>query len=590
MDAKNPIISDPAFSSNRPLFLSLVWRVLFICLFFIVVPLIVYSFLLYEHVSAIKQQEAFIELGLFAEDQKNAIDEKINDARRELHEAKIGEQYLKDPNLLSQMFHQMTSLSPGEMILLVQKSPTLGWVNIASSEPALLGMKPPCEFDRDLGSCSWQGQELIILREFLDETNAILYLTPVQTIIYPVERAMGAEEKLNIRLFYHGNPIGSSRQLVPHEKVLILPYDNIFKIAKGDITPKIPRQIKRVGTKIPIENTDYEVIIDAPLSLEPVDHHVWRLLSSFILIFVFVGGGLVFWLIYKMSKPLNALAETMSKVEEGTFDIRYQPTSFGFEINRLGYRFNNMLEMLQKNIVEREKHMIEKEKLAKELAIGHAIQKSLFPHELPHLPQIEISAGFHPANRVAGDFYDLHMYGDKLLIVMADAAGKGISACLFSLSLRGMLRSAAESGKSLQQMVESAHKLLKLDAKESGMFITAWIGVLDLKSMELTYLSQGHYPAILGRNGTAQELDSQGSALGIETHRPFAPKHIKLQKDDLVFLYTDGLVEALRTGRRGILEKFQTVDPNAKSSYVINMFTTPPPYEDDLTLLCLRIN
>jgi len=92
MDSKKTIIANPAFSSNRPLFLSLVWRVLFTCLFFIIAPLIVYSFLLYEHVSKIKQQEAFIELGLFAEDQKNGIDEKINRAERVLNEAKVGKQ------------------------------------------------------------------------------------------------------------------------------------------------------------------------------------------------------------------------------------------------------------------------------------------------------------------------------------------------------------------------------------------------------------------------------------------------------------------------------------------------------------------
>lgn len=316
----------------------------------------------------------------------------------------------------------------------------------------------------------------------------------------------------------------------------------------------------------------------------------WHLLSSIVLLFIFLGGGLVLWLTYKMSKPLRSLAESMRKVEEGAFETRYPLQPFGFEINRLGVCFNHMLEILQKNIDERERQKVEKETLAKELSIGHAIQKSLFPQDLPHLPHLDIAAAFHPANRIAGDFYDLYSYNGKLLIVMADAAGKGISACLFGLSLRAMLRSLSEKKGSLQEIVETAHKLLGLDAKASGMFITAWIGILDLKTMQLEFLSQGHYPAILRRGNTASELDTQGGALGVETDRPFSQKEMKLQPGDLLFLYTDGLIEALRTDRRGILEKCQSIDSRARSSQVIEQFTTPPPYEDDLTLLCIRIN
>jgi hypothetical protein len=466
MSSSRPLIKNASFLSNQPLFLSLVWRVLSICTLVVIIPLGIYSVLLYRHLEDIHQLETFLALDLLT----------------------------------------------------------------------------------------------------------------------------GENPQSHISIYENGVRISQETMANGEEPTLFLSNETIHKIAEHERAPSLPNHFRRIGTNVQVQGTPYTLAISAPLSTKRTDDRLWHLLSILFLLFLLVGGSGLFWLIYKMAQPLQQLAQAMHRVESGDFDSRYIPIRFGFEVNRLGYFLNSMLDMLEENFVEREKQTIEKKALAQELEIGHTIQKNLFPKQVPNLSSIEIASAFHAADRVAGDFYDLYMLNDKLFIVMADAAGKGISACLFSVSLRGMLRSALQCGAPLARIVQTAHQLLSLDAQGSGMFITAWIGLLDLHSMELTYLSQGHYPALLKRGSDVIELDSQGSALGVETDHPMLPESRQLERDDLLFLYTDGLIEALHSKRREIAAKLAAIPTPSSAAYVVEAFTTPPPYPDDLTLLSLRIN
>jgi serine phosphatase RsbU (regulator of sigma subunit) len=583
----------PSGSFLKALSMSLGWRVLLVSLTLVALPLVLFSCLMYVYVAEIKREEIVVELGLLVEEQKMALDQKIASAKRFLQLAVVQAEYIEDKNSLTKIYEEMVVGYPEEVLLFSQNTPQLGWVNLASSEPALLRMKPPCEWkeskEATIDSCTWDNRNMILFSQPLGAECRVSFLLPFQTSMAASKKILPQEEQIHTHFLYRGTFLESNQPAFDQHNTLVIPFEKIMGMMKGQEKLKIPRGIKRIACAIPIDETPYELMIDFPLSIGPVHHHVIHLLLGIVSFLLIIGGGLVYWLTRRMARPLESLARVMHQVEQGNIDIRYQEQPMGFEINRLGEGLNEMLTKMIAFMREHEKQTIEKELLAKELAIGHEIQKQLFPKSVPELPHFDIATAFHPANKVAGDFYDLFLSRGKLLIVMADAAGKGVSACLYSLLLRGMLRSLMESGHSLDEMIPLAHKLLLADASENSMFITAWVGVLDVASMDLVYASLGHFPALLYRDKAVLDLDTNGGALGVETQKSFATKHLRLNPKDLLFLYTDGFVEMFPNSKE-IKDRIKTLNDQLSAREVLKQLTPPPPYEDDLTLVAIRIS
>ncbi len=258
-----------------------------------------------------------------------------------------------------------------------------------------------------------------------------------------------------------------------------------------------------------------------------------------------LGGGCVYLLTRRVSRPLKQLCHTMERVSEGAIHVRYKPDWMGFEINALGKQFNQTLDSMQFHAAQAEQQKIQREKLAEELKIGREIQKSLFPNNVESFKGLQIASRFLPAKELNGDFSDLfHLEDGSIVMVICDTAGKGIPACLFSLGLRSMIRSLASTTSDLSEIVVQANNLFWLDARQSGMFATLWIGIFDPKKKILTYCSQGHPPALLLHKGEVKELWTGGISLGAQKLETVPTKQIELHAEDLLLLYTDGVVEA----------------------------------------------
>lgn len=357
-----------------------------------------------------------------------------------------------------------------------------------------------------------------------------------------------------------------------------------------------------LAVAIPIKGTKYFFMADvAEKSIADIQikDYVARIVV-FLIFSCLVGGGILLWLTRRISRPFNALCTVMQRVSEGAVHMRYPPDRMGFEINRLGIQFNEMLDALLNTQQEVEKERIVRERLAQELKIGHQIQKSILPTDFSQIPSLEVVPGYHSALEVSGDFYDLFFLNDeKVLIAIADAAGKGISACLFSLSFRSMLRSAAATQNDLSSVVRIANDLLLCDTVLSSFFITAWIGLYDLKTGELSYCSQGHPPTMLLREGEIQFLSTQGMSLGVEALDPVVKK-VVLKPYDLLLLYTDGITEAQDREKRFFgmerLEKFlKDCRKNSLQTSAdrlleeIGIFCNGASQSDDVTFVLLRI-
>jgi serine phosphatase RsbU (regulator of sigma subunit) len=377
-----------------------------------------------------------------------------------------------------------------------------------------------------------------------------------------------------------------------------------YPISVALVSSSSPPVLSNVLTvQLPLSGTDFSVLGSIP-EASIVDlhrsHYVYHFLSLLFFIGV-IGGSIVYLLTRRVAQPLNALCSAMDRVGQGALHVRYEPDRMGFEINTLGKQFNQMLDSLLHHQSEAEKQRLQRERLAEELRIGHEIQKSLLPAHLPEFKGAELATGFLPAKEVGGDFYDFCALADgSIFIAIADAAGKGVSACLYSLGLRSALRSLALMTPDLSEIVLKANNLFWEDAKQSGMFITAWVGIYNPADRSLIYCTQGHPPAFLLRKNKIEELWTPGIALGASTIDAAPTKKTTLLPGDLLLLYTDGIVEAHdrndklygSTKLREVLLQSQqlSVDKIVHRLFEkVGQFAKDVPQHDDMTLLLMRI-
>lgn len=354
---------------------------------------------------------------------------------------------------------------------------------------------------------------------------------------------------------------------------------------------------------IPFSNTNFSLNIGfSKMAIQQQTlNKLLKVVSVFCFLVFFVGGGMVWWLTTKMKRPLKALYRTMQEVGKGNLSARFTEQKWGFEINQLGRIFNHTVEDLVTNMKTAEAERLKSETYQKELSIAREIQNSLFPKRMPSFPSLEIATSYLPAKVVSGDFFDLFPLGDKLMIVIADASGKGVSSSLYSLSVRSLLRSSSTEFTSLEEIVEATNQLFCLDTQDSGSFVTAWIGLYDRKTKHLQFTSCGHNPIFLRRpNGQIEELVTGGMALGVSPTEKIKVCELQLEVGDNILLYTDGLVEAQNPenefyGKARVLELIDSQSLLPPNEFLDKMlsnledFTKGAEQFDDITLLALQI-
>ncbi|NGX34720.1 MAG: Phosphoserine phosphatase RsbU [Candidatus Anoxychlamydiales bacterium] len=323
---------------------------------------------------------------------------------------------------------------------------------------------------------------------------------------------------------------------------------------------------------------------------------------TFILSIVFVILLILTWIVISfISKPVKTLLLTMKEIKEGNVNKRYKKQKLGFEINYIGSFFNNTMDSLIAKQKEIEREKIEKQRYIQELEIAEDIQISLLPQKPLDIKDVDISFGNLFAKEVGGDFYDFFLKDGKIFFVIADIATKGILACLYALNLRSTIRSYASTFDNLDEIILKTNNLFFKDAKEKSMFATAFFGIYDIKSKNLKYSNQGHMSAILRKeDSTITELTTKGIALGVEEMEKVYINEITLQKNDLLFLYTDGITEAIDKnnkffGKENLVNLIKdTKDLNA-SEIIERLFKKLEDYSrdaeqfDDMTALLFKI-
>jgi len=243
-----------------------------------------------------------------------------------------------------------------------------------------------------------------------------------------------------------------------------------------------------------------------------------------------------------------------------------------------------------------------------ELALAHDIQMAMLPRQFPDRTEVEMGAALIPARAVGGDLYDFLLVDGMLWFIVADAAGKGVSAALFMAVTRTLFRAVAQGALPVGAVVERMNNELARD-NERQFFVTAIVGRLDLASGELTYANAGH-PAPLHVSGepgdgspergpTALDGSGSGVALGIIEGAPYTEATTTLGRGDVLLLFTDGVTEAINVRNElysdARLAASFTAAANRPVLKIVeaivggvNQFAGGQPQEDDITVLAVR--
>ena len=246
----------------------------------------------------------------------------------------------------------------------------------------------------------------------------------------------------------------------------------------------------------------------------------------------------------------------------------------------------------------------EEERIGTELALAARIQESMLPMIFPPYPDrqdFEIYASMNPAKEVGGDFYDFFFIDDDhLCLVIADVSGKGVPAAMFMTISKIILANTAMLGKSPAETLENANAAICSNNREE-MFVTVWIGILELSTGILTASNAGHeYPIIKQPEGKFELIkDRHGFVVGGMEGLRYTSYSMRLAPGSKVFLYTDGLPEATDAdncmfGTDRILQVLNE-DPDQDPEQIlrtvtnaVNDFVKDAEQFDDLTMLCLH--
>ena len=314
------------------------------------------------------------------------------------------------------------------------------------------------------------------------------------------------------------------------------------------------------------------------------------------LIFLFVLHPLKkvqsFILGYKNSKDSKTVIDGLSQINAHN------------EIGNLADDVSNMICEIDSHIEKIEAITAEKERISTEMALATRIQYSMLPNIFPPFPehtQFDLYASMDPAKEVGGDFYDFFLVDDDhLCMVIADVSGKGVPAALFMMASKIILANNAKMGKSPAQILTDTNTAICSNNRER-MFVTVWLGILEISTGKLTAANAGHeYPAIK-RAGIGFELfkDKHGLVIGGMEGVQYKEYEIKLEKGDQIFVYTDGVPEATDSenqlfGTDRMVKALNEI-PNATPEEIlknvrknVDEFVNGAEQFDDLTMLCIE--
>ena len=302
-------------------------------------------------------------------------------------------------------------------------------------------------------------------------------------------------------------------------------------------------------------------------------------------------------------RPLRRLAQEAETIASGQFDTKLPDFKRTDEIGQLSHSFGNMQNSLVSYIEELKTTTAQKASIESELNVASSIQMSMLPSVFPNREGLDMYASMTPAKEVGGDLYGYLLIDDSLYFCLGDVSGKGVPASLFMAQVTRLFRTLANQQMPPAEICTRMNDALSGDENPTNMFVTMFIGLVDLKTGHLSFCNAGHNPPIIG------DGESHGDFLKMLTNFPigvlpdleFQGEEISSIKGRPLFIYTDGLNEAENMendqfGDDHLLDILRNTHFDSARQVIETLAAEVEHHRggadpnDDLTMMCLRVS
>ena len=297
-----------------------------------------------------------------------------------------------------------------------------------------------------------------------------------------------------------------------------------------------------------IPNTDWTVSV--------IQHRdlviAWGMILGIIILFCMSVGCIVIFFftrrsIRRATKPLGFLSESAQEVAKGNFDAPLPTFEHNDEVAQLRDSFGNMQQSLVKYIEELKATTAQKATIESDLRIASKIQMGMLPEKFPtkaDRDDVQLFASLTPAKEVGGDLFDFYFRDEKLFFCIGDVSGKGVPASLFMAVTRSAFRTVSAHESMPDRIVTTMNKTIA-DMNKTHMFVTLFVGVLDLPTGCLHYCNAGHDAPLLIGAGVGELPCDNNIPVGFMPNWKYSLQEAQIFTGTTIFLFTDGLTEAM---------------------------------------------
>ena len=369
------------------------------------------------------------------------------------------------------------------------------------------------------------------------------------------------------------------------------------------------------GVPVRARSGETTCFVLADITLENVVSDMWLFVLQYtvglVAVIILFGFLLIRHMDKTVVKPINQITDASKNYAadkragvQHTDHFANLDIHTGDEIEELALTVKDMERDLQDYEQNLTTITAEKQRISTELALANKIQADMLPNIFPAFPDrddFNIYASMTPAKEVGGDFYDFFFIDhDRLAMVIADVSGKGIPAAMFMVMAKGIIETQCMSGKSPAEILDNVNKIICAKNHEK-MFVTVWLGILDLRSGELTASNAGHENPVFKAPDADFEVihDKHGFVIGGFKRMKFEDYTINMKPGSKLFVYTDGVTEATDADDRlfGVertvlsLNKAKNASPQTLLETVaadVREFVGGAEQFDDLTMMCVE--
>ena len=298
-----------------------------------------------------------------------------------------------------------------------------------------------------------------------------------------------------------------------------------------------------------------EYIIGVDISLDFLNQKINNLLFKTILIgfsVFIISSILIIFIVILLVKPLKYLVKAAEVIGTGNLEVKLPDVKLGYEIGKLTETFRYMQTSLKEYINKLTETTAANERIESELRIAHDIQMNIIPKTFPPFPdreEFDIYAVMKPARQVGGDFYDFFFIDDEhFCFVIADVSDKGVPASLFMAVTKTLIKAKASNDLTAGEILTKVNYELSQD-NDSCMFVTAFLGILNTRTGDVSFSNAGHNPPLIIKYGNEVEfLNPQTNfVIGAMMEVEYKTESLILAPGDVLFMYTDGVTEAMNS-------------------------------------------